>query len=223
MANTDFSVIDMDFFGHNDAFGNASEGSLAPLTILDTSPAGAASYGYVASSSSGELAIDMAADVEIENLTLYQDDVLQFDIDDLVDVSWKVKMNQATPDAATMFSVGLIGTRNATIDSIAQSALFRLVGASAALTVETDDGTNQTSLVTTNTTLAATYKTLKMSFTSGKSDIRFFVDGNPVAFETTFSMAAYTGKLQVFAQIQKTADSNEDGFTVDRLIVNSRS
>jgi hypothetical protein len=223
MANKDFSAIDMDFFGHNDTFGNASEGSLAPLTISDTSPAGGASYGYVASSATGELAIDMAADVEIENLTLFQDDILQFDIDDLIDVSWKVKMNQATPDSTSMFSIGVIGTRNATIDSIAQSALFRLVGASAALTVETDDGTNQTSLVTTNRTLAAAYKTLTMSFVTGKADIRFFIDGNPVATDTTFSMAAYSGKLQVFAQIQKTADSNEDGFTVDRLIVNSRS
>ncbi len=223
MANSNFTEVDIDFVGHNDSFGNASAGSLAPLTILDTSISGAPTYGYVASSASGELAVDMAADVEIENLCLYQGDVLTYDIDDLMDVSWKVKMNQATPDAATMFSIGLAGSRNAAIDSIAQSVLFRLVGASAAVTVETDDGTKETSLVATGKTLAAAYKTLTISFAAGKADVRFFIDGEPVATGTKFSMATYTGSLQVFAQIQKTADSNTDGFTVDRLIVNSRS
>jgi hypothetical protein len=219
----DFFDIEQDFFGVNDSFGNATAGSLSPLTIRDISVAGAPTYGFVDGSSRGELSVAMATDVEIENLCLYQDDVLQFDIDKIIEVSWRVKLNQALLDSKSMFSVGVIGDRNDAIDSIAQSVLFRVVAASAAVTVETDDGTTETSLVATDTTLAAAYKTLTINFAAGTNDVRFFIDGEPVATATTFDMSAYTGKLQLFAQIQKTSDSNADGFTADWVQVTGRN
>lgn len=160
---------------------------------------------------------------EAQNACLNFGDILIFDIDNLIDVTFRVKMNQATLNAASSFAIGLQGDRADAIDSIAQHASFRLIGASAALLVESDDGTTDRDDVTTGATLADSYKDLKISFANGTNDVRFFVDGQPVAESTTFNMSAYTGALQPYAQIQKTTATATDGFTLCDVEINYRS
>ncbi|HSG70825.1 MAG TPA: hypothetical protein VLA12_10445, partial [Planctomycetaceae bacterium] len=132
---------------------------------------------------------------------------------------WRVKQSQASIDTATSIAFGLAGDRNDAIDSIAQNCLFRLIGSSSVV-VETDDGTTDNDDVATGQTLVDSYKTFKVDFSAGKSNIKFYMsDGNGamkrVASGTTFSMAAYTASLQPIVQIQKTSDSNADGVTLD--------
>lgn len=169
------------------------------------------------------VSIDNESTGEVQNTCLYWGDILGIDIDDIIEASFWVKMNQATLDATSMFAIGLTGDRNDAIDSIAQAAIFRLIGASAAVLVETDDGTNNNDDVATGATLGTTTKRLTISFATGKSDVRFFIDGQPVATGTTFDMSAYSGALQPLAQLQKTSDTNTDGVTIERVRITARS
>ena len=222
MTSKTTGVLFEDLFrGARNYSATAADNSGHNFTITDTSAAGAPTYATVAAGKG--VAVDMAADVEVENLCLSQGDVLSLDIDDISDVVFDVKLNQAALDATSQFAIGLTGNRNDAIDSIAQAAIFRVVGADSttALVVETDDGTTNNDDVATGTTLINATKQLKISFVD-TSDVRFFVDGQPVATSTTFDMSAYTGGLQVFAQIQKTADANTDGFTLERVKVRGK-
>lgn len=219
MASRNFFHDVYDFFGQ----GSFTETQVdnAPFRVVDTSSAGTPTYVYVDGSAAGELAVDLASTSEIENVCIYQGDILQYDIDNLKEVEFRVKMNQATMDTASQFAFGLTGDRNDAIDSIAQAAIFRVIGADSttAVVVETDDGTVNNDDVATGKTLINAYKNFTINFATGKSDVRFYVDGEPVATATTFDMSNYAGSLQIFMQIQKTADTNVDGFTVDRISV----
>lgn len=219
----DFFELDIDFFGYNDVFGNASEGSLAPLTVSDNSPLGAPSYGYVDSSSSGELSVAMDVIQEIQIVTLYQNNTQQFDIDKLTTVEFRVKMNQASVDTATNFTIGLASDQDNTINSIVTLAAWRLNGGTSVTVplIETDDGSNDES-ESAVTTLINAYRELKIDFTNGTDDVRFFMDGARVVSGTTFDMSNFTGSVQLFAQLQKTADANTDGFTIDRITVKGK-
>jgi len=63
----------------------------------------------------------------------------------------------------------------------------------------------------------ATYKRFVISFAAGKSDVRFFIDGDRVAAGTTFNMSQATGQLQPFVQLQKTSDNNTDSVSIDYI------
>ena len=209
-----------DFFGAGTFLAAPLGGDLWDIT--DTSTAGTPTYVYVDGSSSGEVALDFDSQEEIQNVCLSNKDILQFDIDKIQGAEFRVKMNQAAVDATTQVAFGLAGDRNDAIDTIAQAALFRVIGADSttAVVVETDDGTTNNDDVATGQTLINAYKTFKIDFSQGTSDVRFFMDdGNGslkrVAASTTFDMSAYTGSLQAYVQLQKTADANTDGVTID--------
>lgn len=222
MAAKDFFEVVYDFFGQGTFTGTAADN--APFLITDTSSAGTPTYAYVDGSATGELKVDLAATNEVENVCVSMGDVLQYDIDNIVEVEFRVKMNQAALTSGTSLAFGLTGDRNDAIDSIAQAVLFRLIAADSttAVVCESDDGTTDLDDKATGKTLINVYKEFKISFARGKSDVRFFIDGEPVAQSTTFSLAAYTGSLQPFMQIQKTATTATDGFTVDRISIRGR-
>lgn len=213
-----------DFFGGGTLGTSASEGDA--LVITDTSSAGTPTYVRVDGSATGEVAIDMDTQAEVQNVCLSFGDKLCFDIDNIKCAEFRVKANQAALDATSQLAFGLTGDRNDAIDSIAQAALFRVVGADSttAVVVESDDGTNNNDDVATGQTLVASYKTFRIDFSQGKSDVRFYMDdGNGtmkrVAASTTFDMSSYAGSLQPLVQIQKTSDANANGVTLDYVKV----
>jgi len=220
MSKNDYYEHEMDFQGQGVLSTTAADNG--PLLVKDTSAAGSPTYVYVDGSANGEVAVDMDSTSEVQNVCLYQNDILQYDIDKIRSVFFRVKMNQASLDSASQFAFGLTGDRNDAIDSIAQAVLFRVVGADSgtAVVVETDDGTNDNNDIVTGQTLADSYVDFLIDFSQGTSDVRFFIAGQPVALTQTFNMSNYTGSLQLFMQIQKTADTNTDGFTVDLIRVN---
>lgn len=208
-----------DFFGTGSLQATAAGGDRWDIT--DTSSAGTPTYAYVDGAATGEVQLAFSNTNEIQNVCLSHGDTLGMDIDKIQRVMMRVKMNQASIDATTSVAFGLTGDRNDAIDSIAQAALFRLVGADSttAVVVETDDGTNNNDDVATGETLINAYKKFVIDFTQGTSDVRFYIDGKRVAASTTFDMSNYTGSLQPFVQLQKTADTNTDGLTIDYFAV----
>lgn len=172
---------------------------------------------------------------EVQNLCLYMGDVLPFKITDLVRAEFLVSC-PATLDPATSLAFGLASARNDAIDSIAAHASIRCIGDNNVV-VETDDGTNDKDDIATGLTLGATPKRFVIDFATGiftkdppslsvgrTADVQFF-GGNSnrslrrVASGTRFDMSNYTSGLQVYAQLQKTADTNEDWLILHEVLV----
>jgi len=206
----DFAIFEDDFWGA-DTFSTAGQGS--PWAIADTSAAGTPTYATVSPSTTGELAITMASTSEVENVCLSFGDVLSWNIANLQSFEFRAKVSGVT--SGTTFSMGLASARNDTPGSITARAIFRCTSA-LALTIDTDDNVVDSGLIATGASMvASTYKKFLIDFTGGKSNVKFFVDGQRVAGSTTFSMANYTGGLQPFFQVQKTASTNVDAITLD--------
>lgn len=184
----------------------------------------------VAGATGGGIALTLASTTEAENLCLYFGDVLSFDIDDLIRFSFAAK-TVAALDTTTSIAMGLASARNDAIDSIAEAALFRLIGDNNVV-VETDDGTNNNDDVSAGMTLGANWKRFEINFAERnstmeppsvslgrKSNVGFYMSDDlgslrRVASGTRFDMSNYTGGLQPFFQIQKTSDANTDSVTI---------
>lgn len=195
--------------------------------IFLASGTGSPTAAYVdGGSEGGEIEVDLNSNgADAQNGSLYMGDSLAFDIDQLVEAIFRFKLKQAALDATTQFALGLTGDRNDAIDSIAQAMLMRIIGGddTTAVVVESDDGTNNNDDIATGKSIADTaVHEFKISLAKGKADVRFFLDGQPVAQGTTFDMSNYSGALQFLGQIQKTADTNVDGWKLIDAIVRYR-
>lgn len=184
-------------------------------TIKDTSSAGAPTY-LCATEDGGAAVLTMAADEEVEILTLYQNNVLPFDLRTISHVWWVAKV--AAIASNTTLTFGVANAQNDDEDAVTVSSWFRMEGATSttAIVVETDDATNETSKVATGKTLAAVYKKCLIDFSQGLGDIRFFIDGERVAKGTTFTMASVAAgqNVQPFIQLQKASSTNVAAITI---------
>jgi len=219
-------VYRYDFRGHQLIPATAS-GAGTPFVKADTSAAGAPTMVGL---NGGGIRLLLAADVEVENLCLYMGDILPFDIDEIIRASFIAKTIAAL-DATTQIAFGLASARNDDIDTIAEGAIFRCIGDNTVV-VETDDGTNNNDDVATGLTLGATWKRFEINFaerittveppsvsTGRPSNIGFYGANTygslrRVASGTRFDMSNYSSGLQLFAQIQKTADANTDNLDI---------
>jgi len=212
----DFLCFEEDFLGPQTL--TATPTGNDPFDIADTSSAGTPTYTVGGINGEATLAFDSQA--EVQNVCLFQSDVLNFDIDLIDHIEMRVK-TVAALDAATTLAFGLQSARNDDTNATAANAQFKLVGSSSVV-VETDDAVTDNDDVATGKTLVAVYKKFVISFATGTADVRFYIDGDRVAAGTTFSMAGYTAGLQPFVQISKTADANVDSVTIDYIRIVSR-
>lgn len=202
-----------------DNFDRAQAYSTTPgmngWTIKDTSSSGTPTYLNI-TEDGGAAALTLANTSEAEVVTLYQNDVLIYDLRQLQHMWWIAKV--ASVDAVTTLVMGLGSAQNDTADSVATNAWFRMEGSAStsALVVETDDGTNDNNDVATGVSLSSTYKKLHLDFTNGLSDVRFYCDGARVASGTTFDMSDLTAGLnaQPFVQLQKASGTGVPAVTL---------
>jgi len=199
-----------DFMGGATIAATVGEGA---WKITDTSATGTPTYTKDAAAHGGVFTMAFDSATEVQNVCLDYGDKLQLDIDSLMWIRFKVK-TVAVLDSATTLTFGLQSNRNDNTDSTTNNAQFKLVGSNAVV-VETDDGTTDNDDKATGQTLVATYKLFEINFAKGKSDVRFYIDREPVATGTPFTMAATTGQLQPFVQLQKTSDNNTDSVSID--------
>ena len=185
-------------------------------TVTDTSSAGTPTYA-TATADGGAMILTCAANSEAEILTMSQNDILMYDLDYLQHMWWVVKV--AGIDAVTTLVMGLGSARNDTSDTVATSAWFRMEGSASttAVVVETDDNVGTPSDdVATGVTLAAVYKKFHIDFTNGLADVRFYVDGERVAADTTFDMSnkASGQNVQPLIQIQKASGTGVPAISI---------
>ena len=195
--------------------------------IADTSSAGTPTYTVGGINGEATLAFDNTN--EIQNVCLFQSDVLNYDIDLIQSIEFRVKMGQASVNAATSLAFGLASARNDAIDSITAHASFRVIGADSttAVVVETDDGTTDKDDIATGQPLINAYKRFVIDFTGGKSNVKFYMENSSgglvrVAGSTTFDMSAYSAGFQPYVQLQKTAATATDSVVVDYVKILSK-
>ena len=183
----------------------------------------AAGSPTIQTGSSGAMELTLEATSEVQNLCLYFGDVLPFDIDDIIRVSFLAKLS-GTLAAAVTGAFGLANARNDALASITVASLFRFAGGTAnSLVLDARDGTNSQSGIATGEVPGTAWRRYVMDFQTnvktmsppslskgGKADIGYFVsDTNGVlkrmARNTNFDMSAHTTGLQPFVQLQKTA------------------
>lgn len=185
----------------------------------------------------GSVALTLDATSEPQAAVLYQGDKLAFDIDDLQSVEIVAELD-AEPGAEVSVGLGVCSAQNDTLDSIAEGAFFRLDAGSLAVKIETDDGTTDKDDVETGVTLtAATPTKFRINFRDGiqhrvganslggKAAVQFALDnaqGNlrPVNLNgTIMDMSAYSGRLQLFAQIAKASGTAAGTLTIHSIKV----
>lgn len=203
-----------DFVGPNTFSATDADNSSFDIVILGTTPTVALGN---TGNDIGAVTLTLTSTSEAQSASIFQSDLLQFDIDDLIRFECRVKMGQATLDANGTFSFGLISARNATYTSPTALAVFSILGSASTTLVrfETDDNVTDTAPVSTGKTLVAAYKTFAIDFSNGKSDVRAYVDGQPVCLGTTFTMGGYSSGLQVYAMLQKASGTGVDAATID--------
>lgn len=191
-------------------------------TIADTSSAGTPTYLNI-TEDGGAAALTLVSTSEAEIVTLYQNDVLIYDVRQLKHIWWILKV--AGIDAVTTLTFGVGSARNDTDDSVATNAWFRMQGSvsTTAVVVETDDAVTDNDDKATGATLAAVYKKFLIDFTNGLADVRFVIDGNRVAPLTTFDMSGLAAGLNVqpIVQIQKASGTGVPAVTIAQFGVQS--
>jgi hypothetical protein len=184
-------------------------------TIKDTSSAGTPTYLCI-TEDGGAAKLTLVSNDEVEIVTLYQNDVLPFDLRMISHVWWVAKVADIASNTTLTF--GVANAQNDDEDAVTVSSWFRMEGATSttAIVVEADDATNETSKVATGKTLAAVYKKFLIDFSQGLGDIRFFIDGERVAAGTTFTMASVAAgqNVQPFIQLQKASSTNVASITI---------
>ena len=139
---------------------------------------------------------------------LYQNDNKTFDVGNELVLEAGVTLAVA-PGTGVCVVFGMAGNHNLDKDSVTEAAWFRL-DASLALKVETDDTTNNNDDIDTGITLVAGVKHIYRIDFSTLSDVKFFVDGNRVAYGTTFDMSnlsASEAKMQPYFSLDKATGS----------------
>lgn len=211
-----------DFRGHH-LIPAAASNAGGPFSKADTSAAGAPTLVGL---NGGGVRLGLEATNEVQNLCLYMGDILPFTIGEIIAARIIAKCTAAL-DSATSIAFGLGSARNDAVASMTARACFKLAG-SQAVVVDTDDGTTERLNVATGLTLGNAWSKFEIRFadanvtkdppaisTGRPSNVQFFGNNSygslrRVASGTAFDMSAYTAGLQLFAQIQKTADTNAD-------------
>lgn len=192
-------------------------------TVKDTSSGGTPTY-LVATGDGGGMVLTLDNTSEAQIVTMYHNDVLCFDVAMLQYVELIAKVSGI--DSVTTLVMGVGSAQNDTADSVATNAWFRMQGSASttALVVETDDATNDLDDKATGKTLSSTYKTLRIDFTNGLGDVRFYVDNERVASSTTFDMSDLTSGLNVqpFVQLQKASGTGTPAVTVKKFHIRYR-
>jgi hypothetical protein len=191
-------------------------------TVKDTSAAGTPTY-LCATEDGGAMVLTLAATSEAEIVTMFQNDVLPYDLRQIQRVWWICKVSGV--DAVTQIAWGLASAQNDTLDSVSVNAWFRIDG-TASLTnvvIETDDNVTDDDDNATGATLGSTYKKFEIDFGKGLSDIRFYIDGQPVGSQTFSLAGAAAGQnVQPFVQIQKASGTGTPAITIAQFGIQSQ-
>lgn len=207
----DFQMYTDDFIGSSVTLPTSANIGTPWVTAVT----GAAPPTHVRNAS--ELVLSLTSTSEAQILGVSHGDALTFDIDDIQSVEMRVRLGASTITNGSILAFGVGSARNNTLDSVTAFAWFRMEGAVSTTQVllETDDNVRDIDDVVSGVTLGTTYKRFVIDFAGGKSDVKFYIDGQRVGASQRFDMSAYGAGLQPIIQLQKAANTNADVARVD--------
>lgn len=211
----DFEVFYDDFNGAVATLPTSADPATAWL-VDDTSVTGTPTY----TKGTSVLTMTLNNDNAVVNICAHFNDALDFDIDLIQSIEMRVRLTAAfTSGSELVFGVG--SARNDTTDSVAANAWFKMVGANSttAVYLETDDGVRDIDDINSGATLGTSFKRFVIDFTGGKSDVKFYIDGQRVGASQVFNMSGYSAGLQPIIQLQKAANTNADSVVIDYVKV----
>lgn len=214
----DFVNYEDDFLGAVATFPSSADPA-TPWLVVDTSSSGTPVYTRGTSVAT----LTLAATGEVENVCLAHGDALSFDIDDIQSIEMRVRLGVVfTTGSELVFGLG--SARNDTTDSVAANAWFKMVGASSTtqVYVESDDSVRDNDDIATGVTLGTSFKRFLIDFTGGKSNVKFYIDGQRVAASRTFDMSGYSAGLQPIVQLQKASNTNVDSVIIDYVKITAK-
>jgi hypothetical protein len=179
-------------------------------TALDVSAAGLTTPVLVADGASGLLSLPLDATSEVQLSGVTWGDHRPLILNQGLVFEARLALS-VLPTGAVVFCAGLCGDHNAAVNTVAESIWFRADG-SGAITVETDDTVNETSVIATGVTLTAgLFAVLKIDC-SDITSVKFYINGSQVAAGTTFNMSQVAAlKLQPVVRIGKEAAATTVG------------
>lgn len=215
----DFQVFEDDFNGAVATLPTSADPA-TPWLVDDTSVTGTPTY----TKGTSVCTMTLNSDSAVVNICNHFNDALDFDIDDIQTVEMRVRIGAATFTSGSILVFGVGSARDDTADNVAANAWFRMEGANSTTLVycETDDGTRDVNDISSGVTLGTTFKRFVIDFTGGKSNVKFYIDGQRVAASQTFDMSAYSSGLQPIIQLSKTANTNVDSVVVDYIKITAK-
>lgn len=188
------------------------------FTAIDVSTSGDTTPVIVADESNGAIACLLDATNEAQESGLTFGNQRPFALNRGLNIEFRAALS-VVPTGNGIVVFGLAGDKNAAPNSVAESIWFRL-DASAAVTVETDDTSNETSQVATGVTLTAgEYKTFRIDCTD-PTNVKFYINGDRVAPSTTFNMNTVAAlALQPYVHVSKASGTGVGTLKIDYIRV----
>ncbi len=202
---------------HEDFVGPAGSTLPFPWGKQDTSAAGTPTLDYVANTVNGMYRLLHDSQSEAQKLTLYWADSLHIDItkQPIFEARLKINFAGATFSADQRIVIGLATARNATLDSIATNAWFRIEGANLDILWETDDTVTDDDDNDSGIDIVDnTYTVFKID-ASDLTQVKFYVDG---VLAGTGAMSS-TATVQPYIEIQRDAGTELESVDIDYVSV----
>lgn len=190
-----------------------------PWGVHDTSSAGTPVTTYVADALNGEFTLTHDTQSEQQNLALYWADQLTIDPtkNPVFECRLKINFAGATFTADQRIVIGLAAARNATLDSNATHAWFRIEGANLNILWETDDtSTDDDDNDSTYDIVDNTYLTLRIDL-SDLTSIKFYVNDQLAGGGTAAAALTASHKLQPYIEIQRDAGAEAESVVIDYI------
>ncbi len=185
-------------------------------TVWNKVDVGAATEGLVDDSSNGQFLLHLAVTDEAEDAVLYMGDNRTFDLGKGLIFETRVDMTVA-PGTGVCAVFGMCGDHNLDKDTVTEAAWFRF-DASLVCKVETDDTSNNNDDVATgHTAVAGTYDIYRIDFTD-LTNVKFFINGQRVASDTTFDMSnlsATEQQMQPYWSLDKASGAGLGDINID--------
>ena len=187
-------------------------------TYIDVSTAGNTTPILAADVANGVLRLPLDSTSEAQESGVYWNDQRPLVLNQGLVIEMGVSL-QTLPTLLGIGVWGLAGNKNAVADTVAESIWFRVDG-SGAVTVESDDTVNEQAVIATGVTFTAGQKKIFRIDCTTITDIKFYIDGVPVATGTTFNMGQVpTLALQPYVHLAKASGAGLGVIDVDYIRV----
>ena len=187
-------------------------------TYIDVSAAGLTTPLHAADAANGVIRLPLDVTSEAQESGLTWNDQRPF----VLNLGLNIEMGVSLQTLPTLLGIGVwgvAGNKNAVADTVAESIWFR-VDASGAVTVESDDTSNEQTKVATGVTVVAGAQHIYRIDCSTITDVRFYIDGAAVALGTTFNMNTVpTLALQPYVHLAKASGAGLGVIDVDFIRV----